>query len=121
MSDASTRAPSRLAFRTPGASRAVPTRLDNLANPVGPLELAEAKRNEDFQSRVRSEKWSCARRSSRDARDEGPLADDVIRNGLAWLQRNPSVTPAWVSAWELGGMIWGQFSANSAVPQSPSE
>jgi len=48
-------------------------------------------RAEDFQSRVRSGKWSCARRSSRDARDEGPLADDVIRNGLAWLQRNPSV------------------------------
>ena len=62
---------------------------------------------------MRSEKWSCARRSSRDARHEGPLADDVIRNGFAWLQRNPSVGPAW----ELGGMIWGQFSANSAVMQ----
>jgi hypothetical protein len=51
-------------------------------------------RTEGFQSRVHSEKWLCARRSSRDARnerDEGPLADDVIRNGLAWLQRNSSV------------------------------
>jgi hypothetical protein len=63
---------------------------------------------------VPSEKWSCARRSSRDARDEGPLADDVIRNGLAWLQRNPSVTPAWVQRGSLVA-IWGQFSANSAV------
>jgi hypothetical protein len=74
-------------------------------------------RPEDFQSRVRSEKWSCARRSSRDARDEGPLADDVIRNGLAWLQRNPRVTPAWVQR----GSLVARSGANSAVPQSPSE
>ena len=61
------------------------------------LSTLVAGRKEDFQSRVPSEKWSCARRSSQDARDEldeGPLADDVIRNGLAWLQRNSSVTPA---------------------------
>ncbi len=60
------------------------------------------------------------RRSSRDARDErdeGPLANDVIRNGLAWLQRNPSVTPAW----ELDGTIWGQFSDNATLQQSPTE
>ena len=77
---------------------------------------------QDFQSRVRSQTWSCARRSYQDARDERDEGLGRMTSSPT-VQRGSSVAPAWLQWVQHGSLMarsGGQFRANSAVMQRSS-